>query len=154
MQWITGVDKNPDLAFLPCAGMAFWTVATLARLINARSGAVKSKKVSIKYYRLYDQGGEPEDVAKLSQNVENLFEAPPLFYAAVLVLYLSKGSTATTNVVAWFYVLLRVAHTQVHVNGNNVMHRMYTYAGSTIALATLWGFVLSNIVTKQLAMQQ
>jgi hypothetical protein len=90
------------------------------------------------YYRLYDKGGEPEDVAKISQHVENLFEAPPLFYLACIVIYLCKGVSTVSAGLAWAYLAARMVHTVVHTGRNNVTHRFYSYMGSTAALIGLW----------------
>jgi hypothetical protein len=137
---ITDAASRPQLIFLPCCGMAFLTVSTLFRLGAARYKAVTSRKVSPKYYRLYNTaGGEPEEVAQLAQHVENLFEAPPLFYLACVVLYLARGVSTTAAALAWAYFACRVVHTIVHTGSNNVNHRFLAYIASTLALTGLWG---------------
>jgi hypothetical protein len=141
LQFVTGAEARPGYIFLPACGMAFWTFATLVRLIAARWNAVACRKVSLKHYRLYNQEGEPEEVAKLSQHIENLFEAPTLFYAAITALYVLRAVDSVSVGAAWMYVLLRIAHTLIHTGTNNVVHRLYAYAGSTVVLVSLWGLV-------------
>jgi hypothetical protein len=141
LQFVTGAEARPGYIFLPACGMAFWTFATLLRLILARWNALACRKVSLKYYKLYNQEGEPEEVAQLTQHVENLFEAPPLFYAAITALYVLRAVDSVSVGAAWMYLLLRIAHTLIHTGTNNVMHRIYAYFGSTVVLVFLWSLV-------------
>ena len=132
------VNSKPELIFAPCVAMGLWTCGQVLRLIAARVAALTNGVVPLKYYKLYNDGGEPEDLAKLSQHVENLFEAPPLFYAAVTALYLTKGVSRTALGVAWLYVVARVLHTLVHTGSNNIRHRFYAYGSSILATVALW----------------
>lgn len=132
------IEAKPELIFLPCVGMGLWTCGQVLRLISARTMAILSKQMPMKYYKLYNDGGEPERLAQLSQHVENLFEAPPVFYAAVTTLYLVKGVTKPALGVAWFYLFARVCHTIVHTGRNNVAHRFYAYGSSILATVALW----------------
>lgn len=132
----------------PLHGNGVWTIAQLVRLMVARFQAVMGRKVSLKYYTLYQGEGEPAKAAQLSQHVENLFEAPPLFYVVCLILHQAKGGvTQTTTSLAWLYVLFRMVHTVVHTTGNNVIHRMYAYGASTATLAALWGIAATKLLT-------
>src|SRR5258708_942360 len=73
-----------------------------------------------------------------SDNFENLFEAPVLFYVAVLVLYGHGLSNLFYIIMAWVFVTLRYAHSFIHCTYNTVTHRFTAYALSTIALWIIW----------------
>ena len=147
LAWIARATEKPELIFLPCCGMAALTVSQLLRLITLRVGAVLGRKTSIKYYRLYNTtDGEPEHVAKVSQHVENLFESPPLFYIAVIILYLCRGVTPAAAGTAWAYLACRVAHMLVHTGYNNVNHRALTFGSSILSLSALWVMVASRVL--------
>ena len=138
LSWITNAPANPNLIFLPCCGMAAVTLGQLLHLVVLRVHASTTNKVNPKYYKLYNVGGEPEYIAKVSQNIENLFEAPPLFYLASIILFLVKGVSPTACTLGWVYVFARLAHSIVHSTSNDVMARFVTYATSTVALVSLW----------------
>ena len=108
--------------------------------------AVKNKRVNPKYYKLYDTADEPKDVAQVAQHVENLFEAPPLFYAVVLALIATKQVTTLTVRLAWAYLAARVAHSLVHLGGNNIMLRFQCFGTSMAVLGTLWGQLLFKLI--------
>jgi hypothetical protein len=118
LTWLSS-NCRPHGIFIPCSAMALWTIANLIRLIVARSQAVMGRKVALKYYTLYQGEGEPAKAAQLSQHVENLFEAPPLFYVVCIILHqLRGGVTPTTISLAWLYVVCRMVH--MHTTTNNV----------------------------------
>jgi hypothetical protein len=149
LSWLTS-NCRPHGIFIPCSAMALWTIANLFRLIVARSQAVMGRKVSLKYYTLYQGEGEPAKAAQLSQHVENLFEAPPLFYVVCIILYqLRGGVTPTTISLAWLYVACRMVHTVVHTTTNNVIQRMYAYTASTVTLAVLWGMAVVKLLKQK-----
>jgi hypothetical protein len=128
--------------------MALWTCGAVLYLGYSRYAAVTRREVPAGYYKTYnlDKGRETEKLVKLGQHVENLFEAPPLFYAACVVLFLIQHVTWFTVVVAWAYVACRVAHTVVHVGHNNVMHRFQAYLSSHVCLIALWGSAMVQLL--------
>lgn len=141
MSYLLEVDKHPQRIFLPCVAMAALTFSQLVRLGNARASVLRNRQVSMKYYRVYNEGGEPESVAKISQHIENLFESPPLFYIAVIILYVLKAQTPTAAGLAWAYVGARAVHCYIHTGSNNVRHRFFAFFSSIGAMAALWGLV-------------
>ncbi len=140
--FLTQAAVRPQLIFVPCCGMAFLTFSQLLRLVTLRIRATQTRRISPKYYKLYNtEGGEPADIALVSQHVENLFEAPPLFYIAATILYVTRSVGPASVALAWAYLAFRILHTVIHTGSNNILARMLAYVGSTVALAGLWGLV-------------
>jgi hypothetical protein len=139
-------DSLNRAILIPCCGMALWTVGCVIYLGGKRFKAVKDRRVDPKYYKLYDTNDEPADVAQVAQHVENLFEAPPLFYAGVLALIAAKSVTTTSVRLAWAYFIARLMHSFVHLGSNNVLWRFRSFGFSMAMLATIWGQLLVKLI--------
>src|ERR1700730_11061689 len=75
-----------------------------------------------------------KDVAGPSDNLVNLFEIPVLFYVALIILYVTNLSNGLYLGLAWAFVLLRYAHSFIHVTYNRVKHRFAVYFAGTLLL--------------------
>jgi hypothetical protein len=75
---------------------------------------------------------------RASDNFRNLFELPVLFYAAALVAVQAGLVGTTTLLLAWAFVVLRVAHSVIQCSYNRVMHRFFVYAAGAASLWLLW----------------
>ena len=79
-------------------------------------------------------GISPPEVLNPSDNLQNLFEIPVLFYAVVLAIH-ATGQVDTTYVVAaWVFAGFRVLHSLVHCTFNAVMLRFGLYLVSCFAV--------------------
>jgi len=88
------------------------------------------------------------DVSGPSDNFENLFETPVLFYAAVTVSLILFIQNPLLDSLAWSYVMLRALHSFVHVTYNRVLHRFMVYFSSTIILWGMWAYIGWYILTR------
>jgi len=75
---------------------------------------------------------------RCSDNFQNLFEMPVMFYVACLGMYFTHTVGTAVLVLAWVYVLLRYAHSWVHCGPNKVMLRFRFFAMSFFALVAIW----------------
>jgi hypothetical protein len=76
----------------------------------------------------------PPQVANPSDNLKNLFELPPIFYALVLYLYATSQADALYVGAAWVFVGFRFLHSGVHCTVNIVVLRFWLYCISALAL--------------------
>ena len=76
----------------------------------------------------------PAAVSNPSDNLENLFEIPVLFYALALYLFVTAQVDAVYVGAAWVFVGFRTLHSAVHCTFNLVMLRFYLYLISTLAV--------------------
>jgi hypothetical protein len=68
----------------------------------------------------------------------NLLELPMLFYVVCVVLYVTADGSHLGVLVAWAYVGLRIAHSLIHLTYNHVLHRLFAFTLSNVALVSLW----------------
>ncbi len=122
----------------PAAAMFFLTFAVIVNLGIKRFRAVGRREVSVGYYRLYIEGGEPPRLRVLTRHAQNHFEVPPLFYLVLLFIYVTGHVTWLTVGLAWLYFASRCAHSYIHLGTNNVTHRFSAYAAGGLVLAALW----------------
>ena len=76
----------------------------------------------------------PPAVSNPSDNFKNLFEIPVLFYALVLVLFVTNQVDAAYVIAGWVFVGFRALHSAVHCTFNLVMLRFNLYLVSTLAV--------------------
>jgi hypothetical protein len=67
-----------------------------------------------------------------------LFEAPVLFYVACVTAIATRQVTLLAVLLAWAYVVLRVAHAYIHLNANRLRQRIPVYFASWGTLLALW----------------
>jgi hypothetical protein len=139
---------DPNAIVYPGVAMFFLTGSLIVRMAYLRVTAVQRGEVSVRFYRLYNEGEEPEKLRQIGRHVQNHFEAPPIFYAAVLFLYVTGSVTALAVGLAWAYVGLRGVHTVIHLGGNDVRSRLLAYAASMLALTGMWLLLLVSLLTR------
>ena len=83
----------------------------------------------------------PEDVLKASNNLDNQFEAPMLFYGLCFLYQATGGASQIELFLAWTFLFSRYLHAYIHVGTNYVPHRMKAFV---VGIACLLGmFVLA-----------
>jgi hypothetical protein len=118
------------LAMLAQMGWTFWVMSRAAR---ARFAAVREKRFSGDV-RL-SQEGWPPDVRQLSNNMNNQFETPTLFYALGLLALVLDAASLVMALLAWGYVATRLAHSFVHTTTNYIPHRFRIFVAGYFCLA-------------------
>ena len=105
----------------------------------ARSAAIRRREVRIKEIVL-DNRGWPERARKLSNNFDNQFQLPMLWYALVALLIATYLVGTVQIVLAWCFVATRIVHSYIHTGGNDLRLRLYAFlAGATVVfLMWLW----------------
>lgn len=129
------------LAFLAQAGL---TCGLYALLTFARARAVKRGVDDYGAYELAD--GEDQFAARVSANLRNQFEAPVLFYAALIVLIQLGAVSASAVILAWIFVAGRVAHTGVQIFSGDVKLRGRVFTINFLALVGLLGLVAWAVI--------
>ncbi len=137
---------NSSAIIYPSIAMFALTIGCIFSMGIARYRGIHAGDVSIKFYRTYTEGAQPERLHLLMRHVQNHFEVPPLFHIAVLFLYTTATVTTATVVIAWLYVAARYVHTAIHLGGNNVSRRFFVFGGSLIFLTALWGLLLWGLL--------
>lgn len=81
----------------------------------------------------------PPAVSQPSDNLKNLFELPVVFYALLLLLYVTERVDQVYLVAAWMFVVFRFLHSTMHCTLNIVIVRFWLYA---LGALSLWFMLL------------
>ena len=127
---------NAALIFWPVLAQIALTLSIYVVLARRKAGAIKARTVNMKEAAL-DNRAWPESVLKVSNNLANQFEAPVLFYALCLTLYVIDGVGLAALLLAWLYVALRVVHAVIHIGSNYVPRRLQVFVLSVGVLLAL-----------------
>ena len=112
----------------------------LERVPRVMSGEIPLKDIAV------DRDAYPLKARLLSNNFDNQFQLPMLFYIAVLLALWSGGTNWLEVACAWAFVALRYAHTAIHVTTNNVERRFAVYTTGLAVLAVLWLLLLLRLI--------
>jgi len=122
--------------FAPFLGMMLLTFAVWLYMYARRLSYLLRNKID---YRTINTRGKaasivPEEISYASDNLQNLFEMPTLFYALCIYLYVSGSVDTLYLVAAWLFFGFRIVHSYIHCTTNVVPHRFGAYVISTAAL--------------------
>ena len=126
--------------------MFMLTISMILLLGISRFIAIKRRQVSIKFFRQYLDGKQPERLHILGRHVQNHFEVPPLFYVGVLLSVITNNPSSVSVIAAWLFVIFRCIHSYIHLGKNNVSHRFFCFGASLMALLVLWGSVFVAVL--------
>ncbi len=79
----------------------------------------------------------PQEVNRISNNYNHLFEQPTLFYAVAISIAVLGHTDSLHVACAWAFVALRIAHSAVQATVDIVMIRFSLFLLSWVALATM-----------------
>ncbi|SMF06173.1 MAPEG family protein [Pseudobacteriovorax antillogorgiicola] len=103
-----------------------------------RIKAVKQGTVHGHYFKTFEaRAAIPEKIVQHKNHIENLSQAPILFYVACVVAMIQTYDD-TMIILAWLYVALRIVHSIIHLSYNNVIHRLSAFLASNVVLVVLW----------------
>lgn len=109
---------SPIAIFWPVLAQVLLTFVIYALVSSRRIGAIKAGAAKVADFRV--PSIEPEPSATAARNLSNQFELPVLFYVACISFYVTAGAGTVAVLLAWAFVLSRVAHAYVHVTSNRV----------------------------------
>ncbi len=123
----------------PLVAQVLLTLAVWIWLYVTRLGTLWKQRVNPQV--LADEARSQEilkEVVNPSDNFENLFELPVLFYAAVFAIIVSGASDRWYVGAAWMFVAFRAIHSLIHCTSNRIMYRFAAYLLSSFALWAIW----------------
>ena len=122
----------------PMAALVFLTFSMMYLLLVLRVKAVRSRKVSPRYFKLNKGDDVPDNMLAVSQNYSNLFELPALFYLVCVIAIIINQSAEYFIIHAWAFVLFRYIHSFIHTTYNHILHRLAAFAISGFILLSMW----------------
>ena len=140
---------NQSFILLPAVALVLLTAIVWCRMYFTRIKEIRVKRIDVQ--SLADAAEAKrllKGVAGPSENLVNLFEIPNLFYAAVIILYVTGLANGLYLALAWAFVLFRYAHSFIHVTYNRVVHRFTVYFAGTILLWVMWTMLGTELLMK------
>jgi hypothetical protein len=137
---------NDYTLLIPVLAMVLLTAIVARAMYVRRVDEIKSRGIdpqSLAAAR--DMAGKLENTSA-ADNYRNLFEAPVLFYVAMLAGVAMHAATVWLLALAWIYVVLRYVHSYIHCTYNNVMHRFAVFGMSMFVLVVIWGVLAWRII--------
>lgn len=136
----------PNLILYPVFAMVLLVAIVLMRMRSMRFGAVRRNEIRAHYYRAFQGEDEPEPLRVISRHFSNLFEMPVLFYAGVIIAYVTHQVTYWLVGCAWTFVALRYVHSWIHLTSNNVLARFSAFFASGLVLFMMWASLLVQLL--------
>ena len=124
--------------FLPAVAMVVLTVVVTFRMFFERVRQMRAERIPFREIPSGSQMAARFADTRAADNYRNLFEAPVLFYLALVVAAVTGNATAMVIGLAWAYVAIRYLHSYIHCTYNRVRHRLYAFLASNLVLWALW----------------
>ena len=126
-------------ALLPVCAMVLVTLAVWIYLYITRVGELRRQRIHPQVLADAKRSDEVlKDVVNPSDNFENLFEVPVLFYVLVGSVLLAGLNDIYYIYGFWLFVSFRAIHSFIHCTYNKIMHRFTAYAMSSSVVWFLW----------------
>lgn len=139
---MTFVDR---LLILAAAAQVLLTMGILIWMGMERVPRVARGEIAVSDIAV-DREAYPLKARLLSNNFDNQFQLPVLFFVGVLLALWSGGAGWVELVLAWLFVALRYVHAAVHVSTNRVYHRFAFYTAGLVVLGLLWLWLVLRLV--------
>jgi hypothetical protein len=137
---------DPRLMYWPAVAMVALTIAVWLRMYITRIAQMQRERIHPQAVATSAQAAAKLTDSCAADNFRNLFELPVLFYLALVVAAQTGQVSITTLVLAWAFVVLRVAHSAIQCSYNKVIHRFYTYLTGGMVLWVLWGVLAIGLL--------
>ena len=110
------------------------------RVTLVRSGALRGKAIALR------EPNFPEHVLQYSNNYLNQFELPVLFYVLMILLLITRQADVIQMMLAWIFVVSRIAHAYVHLTSNRITLRGPLFGIGQFVLSIMWGIFMVGII--------
>lgn len=137
------------LTFLaPLLAMAAITFVLMFGMVITRRRAVMEKQTDPK--DLLVRGGSnpwPPQAAQFSDAYQNALELPVLFYAVIILAFITRQADYVFVVLAWLFVLCRAVQAYVHTTSNTRKYRSYAFRAGAFALVVMWAWFAIRLLS-------
>lgn len=124
------------LIFWPVVGQVLLTISMFFVLAARKAKAVKAGEEDRSRAAL-DNKAWNDDVVKVSNNIDNQFQTPVLFYAVCIGLFSLNGVSMISLILAWGYLISRCLHAHIHIGTNHIPHRLPVFVLGLVMLLLL-----------------
>ena len=120
--------------------LLFW-LAPLRRG-GFKSGVVREADIAL------GQKAWPQRTQQIANSFDNQFQLPILFYVLTILSIITRHADLIFVILAWIFVLSRIAHAYVHTTSNRVLVRGGIYGAGAFALAIAWLIFIVRILLR------
>jgi len=118
--------------------LGFWTGG--ARFAAVRRGDVRPRDVALR------QPNWPKRETQIANAYHNQLELPVLFYVLTILAIVTRHADFLFVVLAWLFVLLRLAHVYIHLTSNHLGRRFAAFVAGAVVLAVMWGIFMVRML--------
>jgi len=118
--------------------LGFWL--SLLRVEAIRSGRVHPRDIALR------EPTWPTRVLQVGNAYHNQLELPLLFYVLTILSIITRHADLLFVLLAWVFVILRLARAYVHVTDNRVSRRGMMFFAGLIVLAVMWAIFIVRIL--------
>jgi hypothetical protein len=118
--------------------LGFWLSAL--RVDAVRSGGVHPRDIALR------EPNWPTRVTQVGNAYHNELELPLLFYVLTILSIITRHADLLFVLLAWVFVVLRLARAYIHVTDNRVSRRGMMFLASAIVLAVMWAVFIVRIL--------
>ncbi len=122
------------LTFVLYCGMAYYRVTLIRRRV------VHPRDVALR------EPNWPPHVLQVANAAHNQLETPVLFYVLTILAVMTHHADVLFVLMAWAFVLLRIAHAYVHVTSNRVSLRGSIFGLALLVLMVMWLIFIVRIL--------
>jgi len=137
---------NSTLILGPVLVQIMLTVALFLILGVRKTKAIKAGAVDREKAAL-DNGAWPDDVRKVSNNIQNQFQTPVLFYALSFGFMTLNAVSTAVLALAWAYAVSRLIHAYVHIHSNYVPMRFRLFLFGFVMIIALTVILTAQVVS-------
>ncbi|MBM3520872.1 MAG: MAPEG family protein [Alphaproteobacteria bacterium] len=126
------------------AALAFILVSRIARgrIRAVREGRASPAKVAM------DKSRWPVELHAVTNNYENQFELPVLYFAALALIAATGLADGAMVALSWLFVASRYVHSYIQTKSNHLLWRFMAFATGVFTLMALWAwFAIRLFVT-------
>jgi len=105
-----------------------------------KSGAVQPASISLR------EPNWPRRTMQATYSFSNQFELPVLFYVLTILSIITRHADVIYLVLAWIFVLSRLAQAYVHVTSNAIQFRGAFFGIGAIVLLAMWVIFMVRIL--------
>ena len=131
----------------PLLVMAAITFVLMFGMVITRRRAVMDKQVDPK--DLLVRGGKnpwPAKPAQFSDAYSNSLELPLLFYAVVILAFITRQADFIFVLLAWLFVFCRTAQAYIHTTSNARKYRSYAFRAGALTLVVMWAWFAIRLI--------
>ncbi|RDV01892.1 MAPEG family protein [Undibacter mobilis] len=125
------------MILLPLFIQVALTFVILFWMARSRIGALKAGQVKMGDVAL-GQTAWPTHAQQVSNNYHSQLQLPVLFYVLTLLAIATRQADLLFVVMAWLFVVSRLAHAYVHTTTNYMRHRFNAFAAGVFILLAMW----------------